>query len=58
MLEARALEATPRMRLASSVRIGQVPLVAKPARITASRKVSQPVLAEPSSLSLSDCLKA
>jgi hypothetical protein len=26
-----------------SVRIGQVPVMAKPARITASRKVSQPV---------------
>ena len=36
--------------LLSSVRIGQVPLMAKPARITASRKVSQPVLAVPSSL--------
>ena len=35
--------------LLSSVRIGQVPLMAKPARITASRKVSQPVLAVPSS---------
>ena len=33
--------------IASSVRIGQVPLMAKPARITASRKVSQPVLAVP-----------
>ena len=37
----------PIMRLLSSVRIGQVPLMAKPARITASRKVSQPVLAVP-----------
>jgi len=37
---------------------GQVPVVAKPARITASRKVSQPVLALPSVLSVSDCLKA
>ena len=34
-------------RFRSSVRIGQVPLMAKPARITASRKVSQPVLAVP-----------
>jgi hypothetical protein len=41
-----------------SVRIGQVPLMAKPARMTASRKVSQPVLAVPSALSFSDCLKA
>ena len=48
----------PIMRLLSSVRIGQVPLIAKPARITASRNVSQPVLAVPSSPSLSDCLKA
>ena len=48
----------PIMPVASSVRIGQVPLIAKPARITASRKVSQPVLAVPSSPSLSDCLKA
>ena len=48
----------PRIASASSVRIGQVPLMAKPARITASRKVSQPVLAVPSSPSLSDCLKA
>ena len=38
------------MRLPSSVRIGQVPLMANPARITASRNVSQPVLAVPSSL--------
>ena len=36
------------MRLLSSVRIGHVPLVAKPARMTASIKVSQPVLAMPS----------
>jgi hypothetical protein len=57
MLEARAL--TLRLRLAViSVRIGQVPLTAKPARITASRNVSQPVLAVPASVSLSDCLKA
>jgi hypothetical protein len=38
--------------------IGQVPLTPKPARITASRNVSQPVLAVPASVSLSDCLKA
>jgi hypothetical protein len=30
----------------------------KPARITASRKVSHPVLAVPASVSFSDCLKA
>ena len=41
-----------------SVRIGQVPVIAKPDRITASRKVSQPVLAVPLSLFVSDCLKA
>jgi hypothetical protein len=41
-----------------SVRIGQVPLMAKPASITAARKVSQPVLVVPSPPSLSDCLKA
>ncbi len=35
------------------VRIGQVPLMAKPASITAARKVSQPVLVVPSSPSLS-----
>ncbi len=33
----------PIIRLPSSVRIGHVPLMAKPARITASRNVSQPV---------------
>ena len=47
MLEARALVPMPSMRFLRSVRIGQVPLMAKPARITASRKVSQPVLAVP-----------
>ena len=50
--------AHPRCRLSRSVRIGHVPVTAKPARITASRNVSQPVLAVPVSLSLSDCLKA
>jgi len=34
------------MRLPSSVRIGQVPVIAKPARITDRRKVSQPVLGD------------
>ena len=49
MLEARALvSVTDSTRVLSSVRIGQVPLMANPARITASRKVSQPVLAVPS----------
>jgi hypothetical protein len=40
------------------VRIGQVPLMAKPASMTAARNVSHPVLAVPSMLSLSACLKA
>jgi hypothetical protein len=40
--------AEPIMRLLSSVRIGQVPLMAKPASMTAARKVSQPVLVVPS----------
>ena len=59
MLEARAL--VPMLIIAtfpSSVRIGQVPLIPNPARITAPRKVSQPVLAVPSSPLASDCLKA
>src|SRR5208337_2093751 len=42
----------------SSVRIGHVPLTAKPASIAARRKVSQPVLEIPSALSVSDCLNA
>jgi len=46
------------LRFSRSVRIGQVPVIAKPAWMTASRKVSQPVLAVPASLSFSDCLKA
>jgi hypothetical protein len=40
------------MRLLSSVRIGQVPLMAKPASMTAARKVSQPVLVVPSAVAL------
>src|SRR5512136_1279348 len=44
MLEARALVPELIMRLLNSVRIGQVPLMPKPARITAWRKVSEPVL--------------
>jgi hypothetical protein len=40
-----------------SVRIGQVPLTAKPERNTASRNVSQPVESVPVSDD-SDCLKA
>ena len=58
MLEARALVPEPIMRLSNSVRIGQVPEMAKPASITAARKVSQPVLVVPSVPPLSDCLKA
>ena len=45
MLEASALVPEPIIRFESSVRIGQVPLIAKPASITAARKVSQPVFA-------------
>ena len=41
-----------------SVRIGQVPVIVKPDRITASKNVSQPVLAVPESAFVSDCLKA
>ena len=48
----------PIIRLPSSVRMGHVPVTAKPARITASRKVSQPVLEVPASPLVSDCLKA
>ena len=55
---ASALEFMPRMRLLFSVRIGHVPVTIKPARITASRKVAQPVLACLESTVLSDCLKA
>jgi hypothetical protein len=58
MLEARALVPEPIMRLPFSVRIGQVPLMAKPASMTAARKVSHPVLVVPSPPSLSACLKA
>ena len=58
MLEARALVPELSIRLLSSVRIGQVPLMAKPASMTAARKVSQPVLVVPSSSSFSACLKA
>ena len=58
MLEARTLVPMPVDLAVRSVRIGQVPVIAKPDRITASRKVSQPVLAVPLSLFVSDCLKA
>jgi hypothetical protein len=46
------------MRLLNSVRMGQVPVMAKPALMTASRNVSHPVLDVPSAPSFSDCLKA
>src|SRR5665213_1180808 len=57
MLEARTLVPvfTPE---SLSVRIGQVPLKVKPEHKIASRNVSQPVLAVPPSVSVSDCLKA
>ena len=47
MLDARAFAPSATGRLLSSVRIGQVPLMANPASIAAPRKVSQPVLTSP-----------
>ena len=58
MLEARALVTLVPIIRHRSVRTGQVPLIAKPASITAPRKVSHPVLVVPSPPALSDCLKA
>lgn len=58
MLEARAFEPIPTMRLRSSVRMGHVPETVSPDRITASRNVSQPVLTIPVPPFFSDCLKA
>ena len=58
MLDARALVPMPIIRFPNSVRIGHVALTANPDRITASRNVSQPVLAIPASPFFSDCLKA
>src|SRR5438093_86823 len=58
LLEASAFVPRRMARAPRSVRIGQVPVSANPARITASRNVSQPVLAVPASVSVSDCLKA
>ena len=49
MLEAKAFVSRPPILLLSSVRIGHVPVTAKPAFITASRNVSHPVLAMPKS---------
>ncbi len=45
------------MRLPSSLRIGQVAVIAQPERIIPSSSVSQPVDPVPSSL-VSDCLNA
>ncbi len=58
MLDASAFVPIPTIRLLSSVRMGHVPLTPKPDWMTASRKVSQPVLAVPASLLVSDCLNA
>ena len=58
MLEAKAFVPMPIIRFPSSVRMGHVPLTAKPDRITASRNVSQPVLTIPVLPFVSDCLKA
>jgi hypothetical protein len=59
MEEARALESIARILLFPSVRIGQVPVIAKPALIIADNIVSQPVDAFfSSSPSSSLCLKA
>ena len=58
MLEASALTPMLMDRAPRSVRIGQVPVIANPDRITASRNVSQPVLTVPDSPFVSDCLNA
>jgi hypothetical protein len=58
MLEARALVPIPIDLALRSVRIGQVPVIENPDRITASRKVSHPVLEIPVSPFCSACLKA
>ena len=58
MLDASAFAPEPTIRFPSSVRIGQVPVSAKPARITASRNVSHPVLDVPASPLVSLCLNA
>jgi len=57
MLEARAFESMPRMRLLFSVRRGHVPVICISASSTAARKVSQPVLLV-SAFFVSDCLNA
>ncbi len=56
--DASAFVPIPTIRFESSVRSGQVPVIEKPAPITASRKVSQPVRTVPPSLFVSACLKA
>ena len=57
MLEASAPSFFFRL-VTNSVRIGHVPVIVNPERITASRNVSQPVLAVPASPFPSDCLNA
>ena len=57
-LEASALAPTPIILPLRSVRIGQVPLIPKPAWITASRNVAHPVLNIPRLSRVSDCLNA
>ena len=56
--DARTFVPRPKSLLLFSVLKGQVPMIAKPDRIAASRNVSQPVLAVPASPFVSDCLKA
>ena len=58
MLEARALVPLAMILPEPSVRIGNVPVIENPERITASRNVSQPVLEIPFFPLRSDCLKA
>ena len=58
MLDARAFVPMAIDRALRSVRIGQVAVMENPDWATASRKVSQPVLAVPASSLVSDCLKA
>lgn len=58
MLDARALDPLAIVRFASSVRMGHVPVMAKPARMMAESMVSQPVDAVVSFESVSLCLKA
>ena len=57
MLEARAFVPMEITRPPRSVRTGHVPVMENPARITAPKNVSQPVLVIPS-FPTSDCLTA